>query len=301
MKRPSLTLIVRHSFLFIIFGLISACSKAPERNILLKCTGEHITTDSEDPKLNKKIQAVTSLHIGSKEVQMESTKYVVCKDLKTQVQFANDCKNPTKSGTYDFALNTLISEKVSEKYPSLKFDFSASCQTQQQSEDDEKKQKTFIEERKNALSKIQEPEQCILNATKGGNVNYLTSYSIRDNCNKLYAKQVEPYVQSIAPNLLSNVGLSFNSGRSIERPNPYLEVKLKNNSNSKIIYAHVAIYEKNSSKPDYYKVYADGPIAPFTVGTLSAVIDGSKSEIWQPNYWTTHYWNFHSVLGLSLQ
>lgn len=279
------------------------CSKTPDRNILLKCTGTHKVTDTDDlkdPRFNSLTNnMLASAHIGKSEVQIDAEKFAICQDLKTQINFADDCKNQKRKGSYNFALNTLYTNHVSIKNPSLTFEYSGQCQTQIQTLEDQKKKKAQEEEQVKLLSKIELPEQCILNATKGGSPNYQNSYSIKDNCNRLYAKQVEQFSQSLPLTIFSNATISFNPGRSIERPNPFLEVKLKNDSEYKIIYGYIFVMNKRTKVVEYYKIYADAPINPFAVGTLSAAIDVTATDKLNPNFWKTHEWGFQSMFGLS--
>jgi hypothetical protein len=299
MISKKILLVISLGITFCLFG----CSKEADRDILIKCIGTTTTTDSSDPKnpaLNKTTANLSSsIYIGKKEVQVDNEKFNICQDLKTQIDFADDCKSPKRKGSYFFALNQLHTNNISPNYPSLIFDYWGQCQTIQQSAEDEKKSKALEAEQTAALSKIELPEQCILNATKGGSPNYQNAYSIKENCNKLYAKQVEQFSQSLPLNIFSNVTLGFNQGGSIENPKPYLQVKLKNNSNYKIIYGYIFVTNNVTKVSEYYKVYADSPISPFAVGTLSAVIDSAATDNFNPNFWKTHEWGFQSMFGLT--
>lgn len=145
-----------------------------------------------------------------------------------------------------------------------------------------------------------EPEDCILNALKSGAKQENAGF-IRFNC-------VRKYIRSVESNAVS-VSLKYFVESKIEwfpetpaLPDPIPEkiiVRLKNNSMDRVISADVVLAAKNSNKRPVYRAYADYPIDPGTVGTLTANVLASTSDKQSPNnFWDNHIWALKAVYGV---
>jgi hypothetical protein len=121
-----------------------------------------------------------------------------------------------------------------------------------------------------------EPEECILQTLRGSTAAKEAAPMVRSMCVRRYIKSVEA---SSVPVTEAQVTISWTPSvwsPSSSNVSEIATVKLKNDSQLTVIAADFALTRNTDKNRQNYKAYADFPIAPGTVGNLSApVMTGS--------------------------
>jgi hypothetical protein len=149
--------------------------------------------------------------------------------------------------------------------------------------------------------KAEEPEDCILKALQGAAKE--NAFVVRLNCIRKYLRAVEGKA-SIVPLNLTSQATAYWTPRMSTLGYPYytesqLRVDIKNNSLSRLIFAVIHITNKETQEIETYKIYADAPIDPFSVGSFTGAIKVSEKIITAAEFWDKHIWTIQSVNGIT--
>jgi len=149
-----------------------------------------------------------------------------------------------------------------------------------------------------------EPESCVLNALAKGNQSAKNEvHVIRHSCIKIYLKATEGKAVLINQSMLSQLSLAWFPKLQAVGPPYYLNesvrVDIKNNSNSKLLYIVINITNKETSKYETYKLYADSPIEPYSVGFFSGSVITDTETMTMEQFIEKYSWSVVGVYGLT--
>jgi hypothetical protein len=99
-------------FLFVIFALIGCKSKDEKPDIFFVCDGK-IGFFDVTPNV---IEVSSSFYVGKEFVEQEGERYTICEEDKTQIKFADNCKDVQQTaGTIDLITRRIDVNKALKK------------------------------------------------------------------------------------------------------------------------------------------------------------------------------------------
>ena len=156
-------------------------------------------------------------------------------------------------------------------------------------------------------AKVVEPEQCALDAMKNASAG--DAGFIRWTCVRKYVKANLGSADTVPTNLVNDSRLNWAPAPAFLAAMPAPEfreaafhehaiVTLKNQSALRIIAADVVIFDNQTSKSYIFRGYADAPIDPWTVGTITVLTNLSLPS--GTDFAQAHSWSFGKIFGVPI-
>lgn len=111
--------------------------------------------------------------------------------------------------------------------------------------------------------KLEEPDECFLNTMKGAVTNGQNSavafYQVKRTCVLKYIREMEPRAKKLSPESFVNASLEYSRDHAGAYSSSFFKMKLKNDSNDRLMVSFVGITNKKTGKVEYVKfLAADG-------------------------------------------